>query len=346
MSKMVKEHATSDQKAYTIRNLNKIENPSEFFELINKTGSDVTCTADGIVVNNAIDIASEAYNEIGKVVFQDRLTQITRYQKSALHESLRQEFGQYIPSERKEDFETRLKDIESYSSNERRTEMRNLVEEFNGNASVTGEAFDTSWNKVEGALQSNIDKQITKMINNLQQGSTGVEQKKDFDDLKKLATKKINSGITAEEKQQLEQLADKCSQHRKQHFFQSSADHRNDADTLENRTAFKNDIKTFTNGQNERLCYRIDVNEVKSKLQTIFQQPNIEDVTINGQRIFSNMKIGDYDRLNRVFKTYGSNAENLMRAAKNIANDPNFAGQVNTPHDMVSITEAINTNMV
>ena len=333
MSKMLKEHASSDQKAYMIRNLNKIENPSEFFELIKKTGSDVTCTADGIVVNNAIDIASEAYNEIGKVVFQDRLEQITRYRKSALHEILMQEFDQYIPPDEVKDFEKRLKDIESYSPDVRENEMRKLVEEFNGNASVTGEAFDVSWNKDERAFRTDMDKQINKMINNLQQGSTGAEQNRDFDDLKKLATKQIKNTIRPEEKQELEQLADKCSRHRKQNFFRSSADHRTG-------------ITTFTNGQNERLCYHIDVNEVKSKLQTIFQQPNMEDVTINGQKIFSNMKIGDYARLNRVFKTYKENGENLMKAAEKIANDRDFAGRVNTPHDMVSITEAINTNMV
>jgi hypothetical protein len=282
-----------------------------------------------------------------------------------------------------------------------------------------------------------------------------------------LSKKEINGTITDEEKQELKQQVDNCSRHRKQYFFQSSADHREDADyaktvdtlekayaggknleewkmeqkeledafrnnrineqeyqqqqtqiqrsiqqaeevrdirkqaddfvnsnsnntnannlkqafvdkctvaleeanrsgdptaiatatenlriaeqfdtTLETNKSFKNGIKTFTNGQNERLCYFIDVDQVKSNLQHIYEQPNVEDITVNGKKIFSNMKISEYDRLNRVLNDYGPNGKDLVTAATKLANDPDFNGKVNTPHDIASITEAISTNMV
>ncbi|CAF1330200.1 unnamed protein product [Adineta steineri] len=76
MSKILQEHPTSDKKAYMIRNLNKIENHTEFFELIGKTKSSVICTADGLAINDKIDIAREAYNDIGKAMFTEKLNQI------------------------------------------------------------------------------------------------------------------------------------------------------------------------------------------------------------------------------------------------------------------------------
>ncbi len=104
--------------------------------------------------------------------------------------------------------------------------------------------------------------------------------------------------------------------------------------TLETNKSYKTGIHTFTNGQNERLCYRIDVDQVKNNLQHIYEQPNVEDITVNGKKIYSNMKIGEYDRLNRVLKDYGSNGKDLVTAATKLANDPAFAGKVNTAHDI------------
>jgi hypothetical protein len=66
----------SDKKAYFIRSVNKIENHSEFFELVYQTKSNVVCTADGLVINNNIEISPLAYNEIGKQIFKDRLNSI------------------------------------------------------------------------------------------------------------------------------------------------------------------------------------------------------------------------------------------------------------------------------
>ena len=52
---------TSDEKAYMIRNLIQIENPTNFFELIKKTRTTVGFTADGLVINDKIDISPHQY---------------------------------------------------------------------------------------------------------------------------------------------------------------------------------------------------------------------------------------------------------------------------------------------
>ncbi|CAF1204004.1 unnamed protein product [Adineta steineri] len=49
------------------------ENRTQFFKLIKKTGSVVTCASDGLKVDNKTDISPERYNEIGKAVFQDKV---------------------------------------------------------------------------------------------------------------------------------------------------------------------------------------------------------------------------------------------------------------------------------
>ncbi|CAF1656872.1 unnamed protein product, partial [Adineta ricciae] len=46
-------------------------------------------------------------------------------------------------------------------------------------------------------------------------------------------------------------------------------------------------------------------------------------------------------RLNRVLKTYGDRGPSLLTAAEKLGNDPAFAGQVRTPSDIASITEAL-----
>ena len=104
---------------------------------------------------------------------------------------------------------------------------------------------------------------------------------------------------------------------------------------------FRQDITSFTNGQNERLCYRIDVEQVKSNLQHIYERPNLGDISVSGKKLFANMNIGEYDRLNRVLKQYGPNAKDMMIAATNVANDSKFLGKVTTPQDMAAVTEAI-----
>ncbi|CAF1132542.1 unnamed protein product [Adineta steineri] len=69
-------------------------------------------------------------------------------------------------------------------------------------------------------------------------------------------------------------------------------------------------------------------------------------MTVNGQKPFANMKIGDYDRIYRVLQQYGSTDKDLMTATIKIANDLNFVGKVNIVQDIASITEAINTKML
>jgi Skp family chaperone for outer membrane proteins len=351
MSKMLKEHSTSDEKAYMIRNLNKIENRTEFFELIGKTKSSVTCTADGLAINNMIDIAPEAYNDIGKAVFTEKLNLIGKARDGFLHEKVMEEFDKYISPEKREEFEAKLKSIENLPREKQEEAMKKLVKDFATTGSPTQKQLNDSWKTVETACEQKFNKNVEDMIGNLKEGSTGDAardkiKEDDFKELNELAKKQLHGTITPEEQEKLKKQLEKCSSHRKEYFFKSSADHRNDANTTANNEAFKKDINTFTNGQNERLCYRINVEDVKIKLRDIYGVPNHEDITINGQKPFANMKLGDYDRLNRVLKDYGPRGKKLVTAATNIANDPNFIGKVKTPHDMASVTEAINKGWV
>ncbi|CAM4827068.1 unnamed protein product [Rotaria magnacalcarata] len=341
MSRMLAEHSTSDQKAYMIRNLNKIENPTEFFELIRKTRSTVTCTADGLTVNNMIDISPLSYNDIGKAVFIEKFNQISKSESAALHSSFMDEFDQYIPDENKENFESRLENIKTLPVEQQRETMRNLVNELTAGGGPPQEAFDASWNRAQTAYRDNLDQQVNEMIGHLQQGSTGPGQEDDFTQLGDLARRQMHGVATPEEQKELQQQLDKCTNHRKEYFFKSSAIHRDDANNPENNAALRVDIKTFTNAKNERLCYRINVEDVKQTLRNTFQVLNHEDIIVHDKRIFDNMKTGDYDRLNRVLTEYTTRGPNLLSAAIHLGNDPAFVGQVNTPHDIASITEAL-----
>ncbi|UJR11289.1 hypothetical protein I4U23_015470 [Adineta vaga] len=351
MSKMLKEHETSDKKAYMIRNLNKIENRTEFFELIGKTKSSVVCTADGLAINDKIDIAPEAYNDIGKAVFTEKLNLIGKARDGFVHKKVMEEFDKFIPAENKEQFEAKLKDIENLPKEKQEEAIRNLVGKLGIAGGPTQEQFNNSWKTVKTACEEKFNQNVEKMIGNLKEGSTGEENRDatkeaDFKELEELAKKQLHGTITLEEQEKLQKQLVKCSNHRKEYFFKSSADHRNDANTQANNIAFKKDINTFTNAQNERLCYRINAEEVKLKLRIMYGVPNHEDIIVNGQKPFANMRIGDYDRLNRVLKDYGPRGTKLITAATKLANDPTFIGHVKTPYDMASVTEAINKGWV
>lgn len=391
MSKMMIAHATSHEKVYMVKSLEKIENRTEFFELISKTGTIVSCTSNGLNVDNNIHIAPEAYNQIGTAVIKDKLVQIKKYNTTAWAKIIIKEFSKNLPSAKGSKFNERLRPIMELPFDKRKQAIKEVLREINGDKSVKGDLFDKAWEKIKRDAENDVDKQITKMIKNMKgdfenlserkafkiriqelqvklndktitmeeeqelqrrlqelenRNNFEVERERDFDELKRLCKKKVSDEITYTEEENLATQIKKCARHRKEHFFKSSADHRVGQPERTNDEAFKADIKTFSNGQNERLCYHIDMEHVKSELTAVFHFKRIEDITVGGQNIFSKMKIKDYDRLHRVLNECGKNSHDLLKAAVNIANDDDFAGEVKTPDDLASVIEAIKTDMV
>lgn len=500
---MMAEHSgSSDERAYLIRNLNQIEDRTEFFELIQKTNSTVKCTADGLTINDKIDqLSPQAYNEIGRAAFQGKVNQLENSKESITEKNISKQFRQSVPAAQREEFDRRLQEMENLPLDQRKQATRQLLAEINGAGNLNNEAFERKWAQVEAGYNGDIDKQVKKALTELRAGGTQPEpeedptrvatlerretdgiitederkelnKRRDFTRVKQLEIKKLNGTITDTEQQERDQRLHRYYQDRKEHFFQSSANHRTDAnydqtmDSLEKNVAggsnleewkkinrdleqahndqtitdakyqaekqrvedgmakanrfreyrdradeymkaenlngtgaqlqerfvadcqtalteaenagdpvaiagareklemareintpgnagvidsnraFKDSIESFTSAKNERLCYRIQVDEVKSTLQHIYEQPNIEDISINGKRIFANMEIGGYDRLCRVFDTYGSSTNQIMNAATTVAQDPAISPLVNSVHDVASLTEAVKTSIV
>ena len=147
--------------------------------------------------------------------------------------------------------------------------------------------------------------------------------------------------ITQEETIILAEQLRKCIKHRKEYFFNSS---KCEIITDSQKIQFKEDIKTFSNGQNERLCYRIHVDEVKIKLVEctgVHQFDDLKDYQVCGVSIFAHMKTADFDRLKRVLNEYKSSGSGLLKAAINLANDFEFSCMIKSTDDIVSIAEAI-----
>lgn len=339
MTDMLANHKSSDEKAYFIRNLNKIENPTEFFELIGKTSSSVVCTADGLSINNNIVISPLAYNEICRAVFNDKLNQLLKF--NDLPKRVGAEFMNEIPPEKQEEFKKGLEKIKDLPKNEQKEATKTLINQHSGQNKT--ESFDSSWDNARNTLNETNKKSINCLIDEL---GTGANQSEDFESLKSLSEKKINDTITPEEEVQLNQQMEKCSKHRKEYFFSSSqGEYTNDAE----KTAFKDKIKTFTNAKNERLCYRINIEDVKQNLIKFTGLTNFSDVEnmlINEKKVFKDMKIQDFDRLNRVFEEYNKNTNGdycrkLFNASLNLDKEDTFKGKINTTDDISSLAEAI-----
>ncbi|CAF4106818.1 unnamed protein product, partial [Adineta steineri] len=173
MSKILQEHPTSDKKVCMIRNLNKIENHTEFFELIGKTKSSVICTADGLAINDKIDIAREAYNDIGKAVFTEKLNQIGKARDGFLHEKVIEEFGKNISPDKKKEFEAKLKNIENLPREKQKELIRKLVSDFGTAGGPMQEQFNDSWKTVKKACEEKFNQNVQKLTENLKKGSTG-----------------------------------------------------------------------------------------------------------------------------------------------------------------------------
>ena len=238
---------TSDDKAYMIRNLNRIKDPTEFFELIKKTGSTVGFKADGLTVNDKIDIPPEAYSEIGNAVFADKMNQITKHGAGALHEKLVEQFSRLVPEDQREAFQKGLEDVEKLPADQRKAAMKHHVNKFCNGANPSETAFDDAWKAADDAFKSDVKKQIDKAVNGLSQGSNDPGKKQDFEEVQKLMTKQAEGTITLEEQKQLQEQIQKCSHHRKEYFFKSSATHRGDA----NYQQIMDDMeKTVAGGKN------------------------------------------------------------------------------------------------
>jgi hypothetical protein len=245
MNKVVQEHKTSDEKAYFIRNVTKINNPSEFFELIGKTGSTVKCTSDGMAINHNIDISPLAYNEIGSSVFYDKFNELKKI--SDLHKRVGENFASNVPAERQEEFKNALNELNDLPQEQRREATANLLREYAPNNPISEEDFNKAWTQAE----TDVSKGLNKVINDLAQGSAmndkkgqidnsiqkleeinpdqmNEEQKKqldalkDFKELKDLSEKKLNGTINSQEEVKLIEQVEKCSRHRKEYFFSSS----------------------------------------------------------------------------------------------------------------------------
>ncbi len=79
LDKAVEKAKTNEQKTYLIRNLQKIEDLDGHFYRVHQTESIVEYTEKGLVINNQITLAPEAYNQMGKEQLLQKLNDIKQY---------------------------------------------------------------------------------------------------------------------------------------------------------------------------------------------------------------------------------------------------------------------------
>jgi hypothetical protein len=259
MSSVLRDHNTendSDQRAYVIRNLNRIENRTEFFELVAKDKSTVKFNADRIAINSAIDISPENYNNICKSVFIDGLNKMNAFKNQNSSKIIQNKFLEKIPVEDKENFQNELKEIEKLPLAEQKDALKKIL------PGMSDQDFNQTWESTESEITKNIKEDSQKLIKNLKAGvlESSIEssfeevsklppanqkaefrrlnprmsdeeiekswnKKKAFDNFKKLedlTEKSINGTITDNEKAELKNVMDECSRHRKENFFSSS----------------------------------------------------------------------------------------------------------------------------
>jgi hypothetical protein len=331
----LKNHKSSDEKAYFIRNVQKIDDPSEFFELIHKTGSTVICTADGIAVNGNIDMSPLNYNEMFKSAFNIQMDTLA---KTNIVDDVAKDFIKDVPESKQAMFEESLKEIAKLPYEKQAEATINLLKDSIDDPTDILLDFNTKLKNAEETLNGT----ISEMLNESQLGQGQSANRSDFNELEQLAKKKVYNTITEEETSKLQEYLEKCAKHRKEYFLNSSKF--NETDQRKNIDAA---IKSFTNGRNERLCYRINVKDVKDKLVSFINDPKFQnfealaDLEIGGTKIFNGMKTGQFDRLNRVFNELGKKQGLYFKAAVNIANEPSFAGLVKSPADIASLTQLI-----
>lgn len=327
MKKMVDQNETSDKKAYMIRNVNQIKNPTEFFELAGKTASDVKFTADGMVFNGNIEISPKMYNQIGTTFFSEKLDQMSKTHPGDIIEET-------VPEGKKAEFKKGMEEVKKLPPEQQQEATKKLIGELRGSPFSESESrkFDAIYEQVKSEIKSSIDK----LVEDFREGTTP-DQQKDFDRLKELNQKQFDGTLTPDERQQLDEQMAKCARHRKEYFMNSAKASDN---LLENDPEkFREQVRTFTNAQNEGLCYRIDIEDAKKKLIEATGRTDFENATVKGEKIFANMKTSDYDRFNRATNT--PEKAKLLEAAIEMANDKDFNGKLNSPNEIIALTEAL-----
>ncbi|KAE9548611.1 hypothetical protein FO519_008177 [Halicephalobus sp. NKZ332] len=337
--KMIKDHKNVDEKTYFIRNLVQMKDPNEFFEIVGSTKVIVRCTADGLVVSegkiSAITIDPKAYNMIGN--YEGRLQMLKNTSSAAEAKELRSRYEKLVAKEQRTDFRRELDEAAKLPENERFKKFGEVLKNFT--------EAEPSNNEIKEVMQKGVTDAVNKQI--MKEMGAGApsdsEQGNKFKQLAELTTKQVmGENLSQDEKNKLDELKPSCEKHRKEYFFKTSADHASDQSTPENIGRFREKIDTFTNARNERLCYVIDMKDVDQRLKDTFGVQDLKDFKINGQPIFDKMNIGQYDRLNRVFKQYGNDTNDLLQTARTLAEDDAFKNKFNisSPQDIACLTEA------
>lgn len=328
MKKMVGQNETSDEKAYMIRNVNQIKNPTEFFELASKTATDVKFTADGMVFNGNIQMSPLMYNQIGTTFFSEKIDQISKLNPGETFEG-------EVPEGKRAEFKKGMEDVKKLPPEEQKEATKKLIGELRGGELNERESqeFDAKYEKAKSDIKSSIDT----LVEEFGEGTTP-EQKADFDKLKELNQKRAD-GVTLspDEQRQLDEQMAKCARHRKEYFMSSSK--AGDLSDSTEREKFRERVKTFTSAQNEGLCYRIDVEDAKKKLMEATGRTDFNNATVGGKNIFANMTTSDYDRLNRATNT--PEKAKLLEAAIEMANDKEFKGKITSPSDIAALAETL-----
>ncbi|KAE9548231.1 hypothetical protein FO519_008556, partial [Halicephalobus sp. NKZ332] len=420
---MASEYKTMDEKAYFIRNVRQVDDPTMFFEAISKSEATVRCTADGLVVSpecaSEIKLHARAYNQIGD--YTGKIEEIKKDQIRAVSDK----YSEQIPSDQQGEFKKDLENIASKDIKERPEAIKKLFTEKYGIDNV-------NTNEVQNTMNVRVDKALSEKIKIPEEMSD--DAKTDLDNLRKLKAQELK-GVEMDEnnRREIAELETKCEAHRKEHFFKTSAKHANDVPYMEEsnrierelgggknleewkaeranpnsvystedieggirkaQTArdckltmdrkilvekesypningelekikwtedqikafkeiqdsaveFARKIDTFTNAQNERLCYTVHTKHVTSILQNAYETNDLSSITINGKKPFEKMSIGGFDRLNRVLREYKEEGTDLLKGAMKLATDPNFipSSDVSTSSDFASLAEAIKTH--
>uniref|UniRef100_A0A914Y6M5 DUF4781 domain-containing protein n=1 Tax=Panagrolaimus superbus TaxID=310955 RepID=A0A914Y6M5_9BILA len=260
--KMLEVHDTSDEKAYMIRNLNQIENKNEFFELINRNGSFVRCTADGLNIDHEIDLHPKAYNAIGKDVINSKINVIEQTTKAALKKSLKSVAG--IDLTENSEVDTLLEKIVNGPIEHREEAVKSLLQKYN--------IDQKSWDNAMNTFNKTLDDEVTRLITNMKSGASGEEQ--NLGRLKELGLKQIKGELSMDEKKEMNGVIEKCSFNRKNQFFETTADRRMMMDEYESK---------ISGGKNVEQ-YRADLRELDRKKDSITENSyNIQKEDINNK---------------------------------------------------------------
>uniref|UniRef100_A0AC34PZL6 DUF4781 domain-containing protein n=1 Tax=Panagrolaimus sp. JU765 TaxID=591449 RepID=A0AC34PZL6_9BILA len=140
--KTVKNARTTEQKTYLTRNLEMIDDLDEHFYQVHETGTIVEYTENGMIINNAVTISPEAYNQIGKNYYQNRLNEVKllpKEQRNAVLKELTKDFEpetrnlteKFVNGDLTENEQKKLEQDLAEISNERKAKLFGHYEEKN-----------------------------------------------------------------------------------------------------------------------------------------------------------------------------------------------------------------------